>query len=99
MCLRRWKADRFEDSIDASLNLPIEAVRIQVVNDRELGVAHPRVDQSSVKSDCLVDALIASLIVGIRVKLCCAVRRSDHMDHSFVAAITKLDRAPMGLIK
>jgi len=99
MCLGRRQADRLEHGIDASLNFAFETIGVVVVNDSELRVAYPRINQLFVECYRLVNRLIARFIVDIGVEGRCAVGSRHHVDDSFVPTITQLDRAPVGLIE
>lgn len=96
--LRSGKADSLEHGIDTSFYLPIEAVLVMVVNNRELGVTHPGVDESFVEGDSLIDRLVSCLVVNIRVELRSAISRRDHVDHSLISSIAQLDSAPVSFI-
>lgn len=99
MGLRRWQANCFEDSGDRISNLSFKASRVVVVDDAELGVTDPRINQLLVQSYRLIDRLISSLVVRVGVELRGAIRSRDHVDNSLVAAITQLNRAPMCIVK
>lgn len=54
MGLLRWQSNRFEDSIDTAVDFPLEPIGLLIVNDGELRVADPRIDQLFVEGARLV---------------------------------------------
>lgn len=70
-----------------------------VVNDSEVRVADPGVNQFLVEGDGLLLSLVSSFIIGVSVESLCAVSTRDHVDHCLVALVAQVNRAPAGLIK
>ena len=62
-------------------------------------VADPGIDQLFVQSDGFFDRLVAGLVVETSVELSSTVCSCHHVHNSLIAAVTKLDSAPVGLIK
>ena len=94
-----WKSNGLEYGVDTSVNLSCKAVPFCVINNSELGVTNPRVDEILIKCFSLWDTLVSSFVVGITVELFGAFSGCDHVDYSFVAAVTQLDCTPMSLVE
>jgi len=97
--LRSWQPNCLENSVYAPFNLAIESIRLLIVHNSELRVTYPRVHQLFVQGNGLVNCFVSRLVVGVTVELWGSIGGSDHVDHSLVAAIAKLDRAPMSVIE
>jgi len=62
-------------------------------------MSNPSINEFLIELNCLLDCLVARLVVYVRVEVGYAICRRHHMDDSFVAPITKLNSTPMSLIK
>ena len=88
MRLRRGQANGFAHRGYSPVYFAIESPRILVINDSELGVAYPRVNQFSVKSNCFFNCLVACLVVCRSVEFHCTIRRGHHVYDGLIASIT-----------
>lgn len=73
---RRRKSNEFKHCIQTSVNLLLEGdimLVVIVVDNREVWMTYPRIDKLLVKFNSIFARLIASFIVGVRVKLCGAI--------------------------
>lgn len=97
--LRCWEPNCLENSVYASFNLAIKSIRLLIVNNGELRVTYPRVYKLFVQGNGLIDSFISRLVVSVTVELRSSICGSDHVNYGLVAAVTKLYRAPMRVIK
>lgn len=73
--LGRWKSYHFEHCVKASIDLILESTLLSVVNNGEVRVADPSINQLLVEFSCLIDCLVSSLIILICVKFSCSIGR------------------------
>ena len=96
--LLRWKSNCLKDSIETPVDLCLKAIRVQIIDDREVRVSDPRVDKLPIKSNSFFNCLIACFIISTGVELLCSISSCDQVDNSLIPPITQLNCAPVGLI-
>ena len=89
--------DEGQDSSQAVINLVFEGGLI-VLDDAEVRVADPGVDQLFVELNRLVLRFVAGLVVRIIVELVRAVSSSYHVDYGLVPSVPELNGAPACLV-
>jgi hypothetical protein len=94
----RRQSDELEDGFEAVVYFLLERSEI-VLNDAEMRVTDPRVNQLLIQLLSLFDCFIPGLIVGIGIELDGALGSCDKMDDGLVPAISQLHGAPTSLVK
>ena len=95
---RGGQADVAGDGLDTLVDLLLES-HILIINDVEVGVANPGIDELLIECYRFFFGFISSLIVLVSVKFICSIGSCDHMYHSFVPSVPQLDMVPAGLIQ
>lgn len=98
VCLGRGQANNFKNSVKTPINLILEAALLPIVNDCELGVTHPCINQLFVKLHSLVHSLVPRLIVNIGIELGRAIRCRHQVNHRLVPSVAQLNRRPSRLV-
>ena len=96
---RGWRqSDEFQYGLQAVIYFALEAQPI-ILDDTEMWVADPRVNQFLVEILSLFDAFISCLIILIGEKLFRTLGRSDEVDNRLVSSISELHSAPASFVQ
>ena len=93
----RWQPDKVQNSAQTLIYLFRESSI--VLDDAEVGVAYPSVDQTFVQGYSFRNVLVSCLVVQAGVELLSAIGSSHHMNDSFVSSISQVDCAPASFVK
>lgn len=94
-----WQANYCEYRSNAAVYLVFEVLALQVLNNTEVGMAYPGVDELFIKFDCFIYCLVSCLIVLTTIELLRTISSCHHVNDSFIAFVSELDGVPGSVVK
>ena len=95
----RWRWQPYEIQYSAQTLIYLLRKSSVVLNDTEVGVAYPSIDQTFVQGNSFRNVLVSCLVVQAGVELLSAIGSCHHMNYRFVSSISQVDCAPASFIK
>lgn len=93
----RWQPDKVQNCAQTLIYLLRKSS--VVLDDTEVGVAYPSIDQTLVQGYSFRNILVSCLVVQAGVELLGAIGCCHHMNDRFVSSISQVDCAPASFVK